>query len=146
MKKTFIACLSTIACYAFAAGPYDGIYQSTLNKDLYLSVHQNGGFLIVAAFATLPASGVSYYQGGAKFTPQRADVWDLQSGPINGNVAATQGESTFGACLETGVFRFDQSGVTYTLSAVVQTNAGRAQGYPCSTLPPGIQARFNRVF
>lgn len=145
MKKALAALAASIVTAATAAGPYDGIYQSTANPNQYLSVHQNGSAIIAASFSTLPSFNINFYVGGYQFTPQRADVWDLYSGTINGNTAIIQGENIFGACLEAGTATFDATGLNYRISASTQTPAGRAQGFPC-VAAPNSQLRFNRVF
>jgi hypothetical protein len=42
MKRTLAAALIAAAFTANAAGPYDGVYQSNTNPQLFYSLHQNG--------------------------------------------------------------------------------------------------------
>lgn len=131
-------CFSTAA---LAAGPYDGIYNVPGTKE-YLSVHQNGSWMIVGNFSTIPASNIVYYLGdGQQTMPTRMDKWDLFSGTISGNSVTLVGEIAYGACSSQTGAVFNSSGVTVTQQYISTTALGIAQGVNC----PGYQQYFVNV-
>ena len=119
---------------ASASGPYDGIY-SLPGTQLYWSIHQNNGGIIVAAFNTIPASNIFLYlSNGQYFDIPRLDVWDLFSGPLSGTHVTLTGEMAYGACLATYSATFSASAVTVTGISFVNTPFGNSRGVNC----PGL--------
>jgi hypothetical protein len=146
-KPLAAALAMSFAGIASAAGPFDGVYQT--GGQQYLSVHQNGGTLIVAAFSTIGSAGTAITApNGQQFVPARADVWELYSGPIQGLSATLSGQTFYGACTVNITFTFDATGATYTNHNFVNTAAGSAQGVNCAAafahaVGPG---RAQRIF
>ena len=132
--KLVVPLLLALGCQcSLAAGPWDGIYQ-TGPMD-YLSVHQNGSRLIVGQFTTLTPFGTGANIGdGQRFFPQRADVWDLLSGELNGASATLTGEVSFGACHANYTISFHTGGAFIARNSFSNTEAGTAQGIDCPTL------------
>lgn len=148
MKKLLAALLCAFAFSAYAAGQYDGIYQSTTSSDTYASVHQNGNVLIIALFDGMTSSGTTRFNTPfGSITPSRLDYWDLYQGTISGSSAQIMGQTTFTGCNEIVSLEFDESGATATYQAFSNTAAGNRAGMQCGAgVPIGTTARLIRVF
>jgi hypothetical protein len=95
MKKILTAVAAFLACSAFAAGPYDGIYQ--WSQGYFLSLHQNGSTMIGTVYWV--ASQTNPVGFGALMVSD-VDTFDLFNGPISGNKAMLTGTRIFRACDE----------------------------------------------
>ena len=151
--RIFAAIVATLfSSLAIASGPYDGIYHLA-GTDNYLTVQQNGAYLFVENFNTVPASGIVFYLGdGQRFPIQRADLWDLYSGPISGNTTVVVGQMAYGACESTKQAVFSGSGVTITQLSIRNTAAGTAAGIDCAAYQAyfvywsGTTSYWERIF
>ena len=124
-----------IATTAFAAGPYDGVYQRGLSPS-YTSVHQSGNTLLAIGLDTLPASGISVPTvTGQSIQLASMDFWAYSIGTIAGNVAQMSGTTAFGGCVGSGTVVFDGAGnATSTLMSLTNTPSGASQGLNCAAL------------
>jgi hypothetical protein len=155
-SMSFRNLLGTIAALfsslAIASGPYDGIYHLA-GTNSYLTVQENGGYLFAEHFNTVPASGVVFYLGdGQAFPIQRADLWDLYTGPINGNTTVVVGQMAYGACESTKQAVFSGSGVTVTHLSIRNTATGTTAGINCAAYQSwflywdGATSYWERIF
>ena len=150
--RSLVAAIATLSSsLAIAAGPYDGIYHLA-GTDSYLTVQQNGAYLFAENFNTVPVSGIVFYLAdGQAFPIQRADLWDLYSGPISGNSAVVVGQMAYGACESTKQVEFSGTGVTVTQLSIRNTAAGTSAGISCTAYQSylvysGTTSFWERIF
>jgi len=127
---------------AHAAGAYDGIYQ---NGNVYLSVHQNGGIVIITRYVTIPTSGVTVSTSLGTVTPTTLNTWDLFNGPISGNSANVSGLFVYNGCNISLNVTFGDTGLTSSLSAASQTASGAIAGLKCAAFV-GVNSVFTKAF
>jgi hypothetical protein len=133
MKFIVSLLLAGLCESSLAAGPWDGIYQTGPTD--YLSIHQNGNTVIVGQFSTFSSLGLNVDIGdGQRFFPQRADVWNLLSGELNGSSATLTGEVSYGACLANYTITFQPGAAFIARNYFSNTQAGAAQGIDCAAL------------
>lgn len=99
MKKAIAALLLGTSLSAMAAGPFDGLYQSTSNEKSFILIQQNGPMVLVANYYAIPSSEVIYMIGGDAFKPPQLYVWDAYMGPINGTGGWSQGLPPWGPAM-----------------------------------------------
>lgn len=132
-----LLCLSALP--AFAAGPYDGVYQYGLSPAFY-SVHQNGNTLLVVSLTQLSLSGVEISLGNYRVSPSALGNWEYSIGTINGNRARISGTGLYGACQSTTDVTIDDGTVTATLVSAVNTPFGTSQSVNCQQLFRDLEA------
>lgn len=152
LLRTLLAAACTLSGQAYAAGPYDGIYNIP-NTPMYMSVHQNGTRLIAAVFTTIPASNVFYSLGDGQVMPlYRSDYWDLMSGDLFGNRSTIVGQVAFGACESTWQAVFTTSSLAVTRVSIRNTPQGSAAGVSCAAFQnweverSGLTSYWTKVF
>lgn len=134
MLKTLTGLLlSVLTASAFAAGPYDAIYQSSTSASTYAAVHQNGGNVIIAIYDSRPSNGSSIDTRGGTIVPPKLNFWDVFSGPIAGSVTTVTGQHNYGGCVQTVDVVFSDTGFTATVTADAPTPAGITAGLNCTT-------------
>ena len=149
MKKILTSLVLALASsLTFAAGSYDGIYQSQAGSTGYYSFHQNGSTLIVAYFDTIAASGVNISSAIGNVVPTNLSYWSVMSGQIVGNRVTLTGQTFFATCNETTGATFESNGtITITLLAMSATPAGLVSGVNCTgAVPIGSTKVLFRVF
>lgn len=140
MKRVCIAAAALLAGQVFAAGQFDGIYQSAADSSLYLSVHASGSTLIVASFFsdfTPPVMVVSTDVG--KIIPKQLNTWELFQGTLNitTGAAVVSGEEVFNACKTSYNIAFSASSLTVNQNSAAATPLGVSQGANCGSLIDG---------
>jgi hypothetical protein len=129
-----IALCAALTSPAFAAGPYDGVYQYGLNP-AYYSVHQSGNQMIVASLGFVAMNGVGFTFGNYQVVPNQIGYWEYSSGTVTGNKARIAGTGIFGSCVSTSDVTFESSGnATVTLVSYANTSFGTSQGVNCASL------------
>ena len=148
MKRTLAAALIAAAFTANAAGPYDGVYQSNTNPQLFYSLHQNGSALLMTTYTGIPSDGSIVFRfGSANFAPSTIYTWEVQGGQVVGNRAILTGGSLQNSCNVTIQLDITPSEITGTVLSSLPSTTGVAQGMPCSTLIPiGFTAKATRMF
>lgn len=141
-----LAALGTPASWAL--GSYDGIYQSSLESNNYLAVHQSGNTLIVASFNTIGPVGAVQSTAAGMYTPARQDIWDLYQGTLSGSLGSLSGQLLYGACQANVSANFDSTGVQLTLNSLSSTSSGQNQGISCGLLPArtATNVRFTKIY
>lgn len=144
MKRFFVAALLSASFASHAAGQYDGVYQSTINKEQFYSIHQNGDTLMLAAYGTLPTDGsIALTYGQSSFRPDKMYTWDVQLGQIHGSSAIMTGGTMQNACTVTYKLDLAADSITATL---IQAEP-RLANIPCAALlPAGTTIKAIRMF
>ena len=133
----FITMLAILIKSALAVGPFDGVYKHPTLPNRYASVHQTGTRMIIATFdtSTTLSSGFNVISPIGTFKPNRMDYWELTNGPMTGvNTIRINGETVFGACIQSFDLTFDQNNMTVQQISIDQTPIGLAQNMACSSL------------
>jgi hypothetical protein len=135
MKKLLAAAAFAICGTAFAAGPFDGVYQLT-GAPAFYSVHQNGNILLIVSLSSVPASGITFgLTGGYSVRPPTVEAWSIAAGVISGNTARVTGTGPYGSCTTTSDAVFDDAGnVAVTFVATAQTALANQQAINCSAV------------
>ena len=82
--------------------------------------------------------GITSDGGATYFLPSRINHWALTSGPVQGNYARVEGETSFGQCYSVSDVWLNQNGsLTFRLVYFGPTAAGTAQRINCA---PGSTA------
>lgn len=116
---------------AYAAGPYDGVYQYGLSP-AYYSVHQSGNTLLVVSLGQIANTGnVEITVGPYKVAPTVIGDWDYAMGVVNGTMARISGVDLYGACRTTTDVAFENGVATATFVSSTNTPLGTAQGINC---------------
>jgi hypothetical protein len=140
--------LFVLSSVAFAAGPYDGIYQSTTDSNDYVSLHQSGNSVIIANFSVGAVTGVTLTGSFGTIGPRSLDTWELYQGTMTGTHGSISGEGPFRACNTSWSLDIDAAGnANATLTGVARTASGTAQNVNCGiAISIGTVVKFNRVF
>ena len=148
MKKAIAALLVGASMSAMASGPYDGLYQSTVNERAFLLVNQNGPLVLAANYYAIPTDGnIGLVIGGNTLRPPLLYVWDAFMGPIEGNTGNVTGMALSGACDVGMRFVFDGPILNWTITKSEQTQLGASQSINCSGVAPvGTSGQSKRVF
>lgn len=148
MKKLIAAIAVLASASAFANGPYDGLYQSTVNEKSFALVQQNNGLVLIGMYYAIPANGVTMnYGDGIVVKLSELHTWDALMGPISGNTARAIGEMINGTCTVAIEVTFVGNTATSRVLDSSPTSAGIAQRIPCAQLVPvGTINTHKRIF
>lgn len=146
MKKAIAALLLGTSLSAMAAGPFDGLYQSTSNEKSFILVQQSGPMVLAANYYAIPSSEIVYMIGGQSFVPPQMYVWDAYMGPITGTDGVVTGLAAMGACNVTQRLFVDGHTLNWSVVKAEQTALGMSQGVQCSWIFNGISGKAKRVF
>lgn len=148
MKKLIAAIAILASASAFANGPYDGLYQSTVNEKSFALVQQSNGLVLVGMYYAIPADGITMnYGGGTIVRLSELHSWDALMGPISGNTARAIGEMINGMCTVAVEVTFVGNTATSKVLDSSPTSAGIAQRIPCAKLVPvGTINTHKRIF
>ncbi len=150
MRINSILCsiFACCVCTAFAAGPYDGVYQSNANPQIFYSLHQNGSALLMTTYTGSPTDGtVEFRYGSTSYKPSTVYVWEVQAGQVSGSRAILTGGTLQNACNVTIQLDMTPSEITGVVLSSSPSTSGAAQGVPCTTLIPiGFTAKATRMF
>lgn len=125
-------CLCSTAL--LAAGPYDGVYQSTANPNYFLTIYQNGNSVVSTGYSNISSPGLSLSSPGGTIQPQYLDFFSLYGGTINGTQASITGYDYFRACNISMTLTFASGTVTSLVTASAASPAGIAQGVNCTVV------------
>lgn len=139
MKLLLASLLCLPALPAFAAGPYDGVYQYGLSP-VYYSVHQNGNTLLVVSLGQLAVKDIEITIGSFRVRPSTLGDWDYAIGTVNGNKARISGADLYGSCVSTTDVTVDGGTATATLVSIANTSFGTSQGVDCQQLYRDLSA------
>ncbi|KAB2887298.1 MAG: hypothetical protein F9K32_20155 [Desulfobulbaceae bacterium] len=148
MKKAIAALLVGASMSAMASGPYDGLYQSTVNERSFILVNQNGPLVLAANYYAIPTDGsIGLYFGNNSVKPPLMYIWDAYMGPIDGNTGNVTGLAASGACNVTMQFVFQGQTLNWSIAKAEQTQLGASQSVNCvSAFPAGASGQAKRVF
>jgi hypothetical protein len=149
MKKMIAAALLAASSAAMAAGgQFDGVYQNTINNQVFYSLHQNGNTLLMTTYTGTPTDGgVFFWYGGVRLFPPAIYQWEVQVGQIIGNRAVLTGGTFMNACNVTIQLDMAPGFVTGRILSSSQTQLGATQGIPCGLLlPAGFTTQATRMF
>lgn len=112
---------------------YDGIYLWSAGQ--YLSLHQDGSYMIATIYFTKDGSFSFAASDGKTLPVAQLDLFDLMSGPVTGQSAKISGTRFHRACSVNYDFTFNSdSSITVSRTAVKNNAAADTSGLTCSTI------------
>ena len=146
MKKILLSALLAACGTAFAAGPYDGIFQERDEVGSYLAVHTNGNVFIGTLYNIDLLNGlpVTLFNG---LRPRQLNTWNLLQGSLSGNVANVSGEMLLNHCKVNAQIAFTTTTALVTVQSATSTPLGQEVGVNCAKqYPAGDRFIFDKVF
>lgn len=130
---------------AFAASPYDGVFQERDEVGSYLSVHTNGNVFIGTLYNIDFLNGVpvALFNG---LRPRQLNTWNLLQGSLSGNVANVSGELLLNHCKVNAQIAFTTTTALVTVQSATSTPLGQEVGVNCAKqYPAGDRFIFDLV-
>ena len=146
MKKIIVSALLSACGVAFAASPYDGVFQERDEVGSYLSVHTNGNVFIGTLYNIDFLNGVpvALFNG---LRPRQLNTWNLLQGSLSGNVANVSGELLLNHCKVNAQIAFTTTTALVTVQSATSTPLGQEVGVNCAKqYPAGDRFIFDKVF
>ena len=145
MKKIIVSALLSACGVAFAASPYDGVFQERDEVGSYLSVHTNGNVFIGTLYNIDFLNGVpvALFNG---LRPRQLNTWNLLQGSLSGNVANVSGELLLNHCKVNAQIAFTTTTALVTVQSATSTPLGQEVGVNCAKqYPAGDRFIFDLV-
>ena len=145
MKKIIVSALLSACGVAFAASPYDGVFQERDEVGSYLSVHTNGNVFIGTLYNIDLLNGVpvALFNG---LRPRQLNTWNLLQGSLSGNVANVSGELLLNHCKVNAQIAFTTTTALVTVQSATSTPLGQEVGVNCAKqYPAGDRFIFDLV-
>ena len=108
-----------------------GIYQSTSNSNVYLTVYQSNGVLLTTIYANTSPSSFQINLAGGSLSPQYVDYFILLSGVVNGLNGTIGGYDVFRSCNVNLNISFSTGSALTQIAASSPTGSGMAQNINC---------------
>jgi len=131
-----------------AGGRYDGIYQSPISDNSWVSVHHNDVRIVAAQFESQLQFNSAITSSLGRVTPPVLSTWSLLGGTFSGNQGNVSGEMEYGACNISLMAVFSDTGFSLTATSATQTTLGKASGYDCGAYMTDIPwpLLYKRIF